>query len=79
MTLQNEQPKDGLTVHIKEVNRPLFASAIEDKLEALEKVKKTCIKEKQTQAAKDLQPDIDLLRVFFNHVKPQRSLTLPIK
>ena len=54
-------------------------SAVEMKLKSLEKIQKTCLKEKQPQAAYDLQPDINLLRELLQRLKPLKPVPLPLK
>ena len=74
-----EQITDGITVNITEKNKPLFMSAIEMKLKSLEKIQKTCLKEKQSQAAYDLQPDINRLQELLKRLKPLKPVPLPMK
>lgn len=79
MTIQMNENGGKFIIQISENNKQLFISAIELKINALEKIKKNCFKENQMKAANELQPDILLLTNLLNRLKPWKPTPLPLK
>ncbi len=71
--------EEKISLDIKKRNVPLLISAIELKIKSLEKIQKTCLKEKQFPAANDLQPPITLLRELLKRLIPLKPVPLPMK
>lgn len=71
--------EEKITLEIWQKNVPLLISAIDLKIKNLEKIQKTCIKEKQFPAANDLQPPILLLESLKKRLIPLRPVPLPMK
>ena len=82
MTLINpmeSSTEEKISLEIKLKNVPLLLSAIDLKIKNLEKIQKTCIKEKQFPAANDLQPPILLLQGLKKRLIPLKPVPLPMK
>jgi hypothetical protein len=71
--------EEKISFEIKQRNVPLLISAIDLKIKNLEKIQKTCIKEKQFPAANDLQPPIMLLQALKKRLIPMKPVPLPMQ
>ncbi len=70
--------EEKITLEMHKKNVPLLISAIELKIQSLEKIQKACIKERQFPAANDLQPPITLLQGLKKRLIPLKPVPLPL-